>query len=255
MVATISGVASFLQDLQNACQGLALRHVALRSTCGVSGRMSHLGNGEVMAVWLCSATHIATVRFVRSGLRANRSPGHDPLFASVSWQPGRRTAMTSGPADALPLLPVYPSELPQRAPTQPVMLRVLPGTAESAAAARQLTRDLLGPVNPALDTAMLLVSELVTNSVTHSRSGLPGGTVTVAVSTGSAGVLIQVRDEGGLTEPRVVATPPTGAEDAEHGYGLLLVAALADTWGTTTTREGRLTWCRVMSRSPGCPRG
>jgi anti-sigma regulatory factor (Ser/Thr protein kinase) len=163
--------------------------------------------------------------------------------------------MTSGPADALPLLPACPSELPQRAPGQPVMLRVLPGTADSAAAARQLTRDLLGPVNPALDTAMLLVSELVTNSVTHSRSGLPGGTVTVAVSTGSADVLIQVRDDGGLTEPRVVATPPTGAEDAEHGYGLLLVAALADTWGTATTREGRLTWCRVKSRPPRCPRG
>jgi anti-sigma regulatory factor (Ser/Thr protein kinase) len=163
--------------------------------------------------------------------------------------------MTSGPADALPLLPACPSDLPQRSPGQPVMLRVLPGTADSAAAARQLTRDLLGPVNPALDTAMLLVSELVTNSVTHSRSGLPGGTVTVAVSTGSGGVLIQVRDDGGLTEPRVVATPPTGAENAEHGYGLLLVAALADTWGTTTTREGRLTWCRVMPRPPRCARG
>jgi len=163
--------------------------------------------------------------------------------------------MTSGPADALPLLPAGRPDLPQRAPGQPVMLRVLPGTADSAAAARQLTRDLLGPLNPALDTAMLLVSELVTNSVTHSRSGLPGGTVTVAVSMGSAGVLIQVRDDGGLTEPRVAATPPAGSEDAEHGYGLLLVAALADTWGTTTTREGRLTWCRVMSRPPRCPPG
>ena len=128
------------------------------------------------------------------------------------------------------------------------MLRMLPGAAESAAAARRLTRELLGPGHPALHTAMLLVSELVTNSVTHSRSGLPGGTVTVAVSTGSAGVLIQVRDDGGLTEPRVVETVPTGTEGAEHGYGLLLVAALADTWGTTTTREGRLTWCRVVAK-------
>jgi anti-sigma regulatory factor (Ser/Thr protein kinase) len=132
-----------------------------------------------------------------------------------------------------------------------VLLRVLPGTADSAAAARQLTRDLIGSGHPALDTAMLLASELVTNSVTHSLSGLPGGTVTLAVSTGSASVLIQVRDDGGLTEPRVVATQPAGADRAEHGYGLLLVAALADTWGTTTTREGRLTWCRVTVRPPG----
>jgi hypothetical protein len=63
-------------------------------------------------------------------------------------------------------------------------------------------------------------------------------------------VLIQVRDDGGLTEPRVVATEATGAAWAEHGYGLLLVAALADSWGTTTTREGRLTWCRVVAKPP-----
>jgi anti-sigma regulatory factor (Ser/Thr protein kinase) len=156
-----------------------------------------------------------------------------------------------GPADALPVLPVCPSGLPRRAPGRTVLLRTLPGTADSAAAARRLTRDLIGSCHPALDTAMLLASELVTNSVTHSRSGLPGGTVTVAVSTGSAGVLIQVRDDGGLTEPRVVAKQSTGAEGVEHGYGLLLVAALADTWGTTTTREGRLTWCRVTARAPG----
>jgi anti-sigma regulatory factor (Ser/Thr protein kinase) len=130
------------------------------------------------------------------------------------------------------------------------MLRVLPGTADSAALARQLTRELLGPCHPALHTAMLLVSELVTNSVSHSRSGLPGGTVTIAVCAGSPGVLIQVRDDGGLTEPRVTVTEATGGEGAEHGYGLLLVAALADTWGTTTTREGRLTWCRVVATPP-----
>jgi len=159
--------------------------------------------------------------------------------------------MTTGPADASPLLPVFSPRLPRRAPGRRVMLRVLPGTAHSAAVARQLTRELLGPGHPAMDTAMLLVSELVANSVTHSRSGLPGGTVTVAVCTGSAGVLIQVCDAGGLTEPRVVATQGTGAEGAEHGYGLLLVAALADTWGTTTAREGRLTWCRVGSAPPG----
>jgi len=131
------------------------------------------------------------------------------------------------------------------------MLRVLPGRADSAEAARRLMRELLGSAHPALDTAMLLISELVTNSVMHSRSGRPGGTVTVAVSTGSAGVLIQVRDDGGRTEPHVVAFQPAGADwvsGTEHGYGLLLVEALADTWGTTSTREGRLTWCRLATR-------
>ncbi len=172
---------------------------------------------------------------------------HSPASAG---SPDGGPPMTTGPADASPVLPVCSSGLPRRSPGRTVVLRVLPGTADSAAAARQLTRELLGPGHPAIDTAMLLVSELVTNSVTHSRSGLPGGTVTVAVSTGSAGVLIQVRDDGGLTEPRLVSMQATGTEGAEHGYGLLLVAALADTWGTAITREGRLTWCRVMATLP-----
>jgi anti-sigma regulatory factor (Ser/Thr protein kinase) len=153
--------------------------------------------------------------------------------------------MTTDPADGAPMLPGYATALPQRPAGQAVMLRVLPGTASSPAAARELMRELLGPGHTAVDTAMLVISELVTNSVTHSRSGLPGGTVTIAVSTGTAGVLIQVRDEGGLSEPRVVTTQATGTDGAEHGYGLSLVSALADSWGTTTTREGRLTWCRI----------
>jgi anti-sigma regulatory factor (Ser/Thr protein kinase) len=147
--------------------------------------------------------------------------------------------------------------------TPPVM-RVLPGVPESAAAARQVTRQLLGDGHPAADTAMLLVSELVANSVMHSQSGRPGGTVTVAVCARPTSVLIQVRDEGGPSGPRMLAAhtrveggtrspaglfgatgSPAAAGDGEHGYGLLLVDALAETWGTVATEEGRVTWCRL----------
>jgi anti-sigma regulatory factor (Ser/Thr protein kinase) len=145
--------------------------------------------------------------------------------------------------------------LPTRAamPAPPV-IRVLPGAPESAAAARRLAHQLLGDRHPVSDTAMLLVSELVTNSVLHSESRRPGGTVTVAVCAGPTSVLIQVRDDGGPARPRL----PTGqapeaaadaaaasARSAEHGYGLLLVDALAETWGTVTTADGRVTWCRL----------
>jgi anti-sigma regulatory factor (Ser/Thr protein kinase) len=123
---------------------------------------------------------------------------------------------------------------------------VLPGTAESVPAARRLARELLGDAHPSIDTALLLLSELVTNSVRHSRSRLPGGTVTVVVCAGSDGVLIQVRDDGGPAEPRLLTPGRASAVATEHGYGLLLVAALAHTWGTITTRAGRVTWCRVM---------
>jgi anti-sigma regulatory factor (Ser/Thr protein kinase) len=101
-----------------------------------------------------------------------------------------------------------------------------------------------------IDTALLLLSELVTNSVRHSRSGQPGGTVTVVVCAGSDGVLIQVRDGGGPAEPRLLNAGRSGAVAAEHGYGLLLVSALAHNWGTMTTRSGRVTWCRVTGELP-----
>ncbi|MBO0826084.1 MAG: ATP-binding protein [Actinobacteria bacterium] len=148
-------------------------------------------------------------------------------------------------------LPLCPSGLPRR-PRPALALRVLPGTAESVSLARQLVQELLSDRHPVIDTALLLMSELVTNSVTHSRSRLPGGTVTVVVSDGSDGVLIQVRDDGGMAQPRLprlpaVPTTDPGATDGEHGYGLLLVSALARTWGTVTTSEGRVTWCRVTT--------
>jgi anti-sigma regulatory factor (Ser/Thr protein kinase) len=128
------------------------------------------------------------------------------------------------------------------APPHAPVLRVLPGTPQAVGAARQIARDLLGDEHPATQTAMLLLSELVTNSVLHSKSGEPGGSVTVALCSGPAGILIQVRDDGGPTEPRVGVVT---ADGAEHGYGLLLVDAMAERWGTISSPDGRVTWCRV----------
>jgi anti-sigma regulatory factor (Ser/Thr protein kinase) len=126
------------------------------------------------------------------------------------------------------------------------LLQVLPGTADSASAARRLARQLLGDADPAAETVMLLVSELVTNAIVHSESGAPGGTITVTLCPVPAGVLVQVRDDGGSSEPRLAGS---GSDGAEHGYGLLLVDALADSWGTISGPGSRVTWCRV-SRQP-----
>jgi serine/threonine-protein kinase RsbW len=130
------------------------------------------------------------------------------------------------------------------------LLAVLPGTPQSVSAARQITRELLGDAHPAIETAMLLISELVTNAVLHSRSGEPGGRVTVVLCTGPAGILIQVSDGGGPSEPRIAAVP---ADGAEHGYGLLLVDALAERWGSICSPEGRVTWCRVSGSTAAAP--
>jgi anti-sigma regulatory factor (Ser/Thr protein kinase) len=160
--------------------------------------------------------------------------------------PGQGRLMTTGSA-AGSGQGATASGLPSRVtgPPPPV-IRELPGVPESATAARRLTRQLLGDHHPAADTAMLLMSELVTNSVMHSKSGRPGGTVTVAVCAGPMSVLIQVRDDGGPSEPQLPAPGRTdGASGAEHGYGLLLVDALAERWGTSATTDGRVTWCRL----------
>ncbi len=140
-----------------------------------------------------------------------------------------------------PALPAVPRRRPVRMP----VLRVLPGTPESAGLARALAREVLGDTHPALETVLLVVSELVTNAIIHSQSGAAGGTVLLALCPGPAGILIQVRDNGGPWRPLEVVQPGTAAE---HGYGLLLVDALAERWGTLTSTQGRVTWCRISAK-------
>jgi anti-sigma regulatory factor (Ser/Thr protein kinase) len=153
--------------------------------------------------------------------------------------------MTAGGSDRAATLPP-PSPRQTGSASRGPVLRVFPGTPDSARAARLMAHQLLGDDDPAAETVMLLISELVTNAITHSRSGAPGGTVTVTLCPLSAGVLLQVRDDGGPSEP-CLAKIRTGS--AEHGYGLLLVDALADSWGTIPGPDSRVTWCRV-SRDP-----
>lgn len=140
--------------------------------------------------------------------------------------------------------------LPRRDAQSLPLARVLPGTPESAGLARQLARDFLGDAHPDADTVVLIVSELVTNALTHSRSGLPGGTLTISLCSGNDGVFVQVRDDGSPSGQWETTAPGVAAE---HGYGLLLVDALADSWGTAHDRQGRVTWCRVRgaNRAPG----
>ena len=140
---------------------------------------------------------------------------------------------------------------PATRPVQAPLLRVLPGTPESAGAARSMTRQLLGEGHPAAETVQLVVSELVTNAIVHSNSGAPGGTVTVALCPGRSGILVQVRDDGGPSEPCLCGVAAEEGAGAEHGYGLLLVDALAETWGTISSPDGRITWCRIGGQQPG----
>jgi anti-sigma regulatory factor (Ser/Thr protein kinase) len=114
----------------------------------------------------------------------------------------------------------------------------LAGRAEWARVARTFTGEVLGPGHPCGDVAVLLVSELFSNSLRHSGSGGPGGTVAVTVTCGGGVVRVEVTDRSG---PGVPALRP-GDGVAEGGRGLLLVAGLAERWGWRRCGGRTVTW-------------
>jgi serine/threonine-protein kinase RsbW len=132
--------------------------------------------------------------------------------------------------------------------TQPAQATaiVLPGVPQSVRAARKMVRSQLGDDHPAADAAALAVSELATNALLYSRSGLPGGTFAVSVQAMPGGVLIRVRDAGARTMPILADQAP----GSEHGFGLRIVAALAAAWGTEPAGAERVTWCEIVNGPP-----
>jgi two-component sensor histidine kinase len=76
-----------------------------------------------------------------------------------------------------------------------------------------------------LDTAVLLISELVTNAVLHGT-----GEIRLTIDIAGADARFAVCDEGGGTP---VVSPEPGPDG---GWGLRLVGQLASRWGV---REGR----------------
>jgi anti-sigma regulatory factor (Ser/Thr protein kinase) len=83
--------------------------------------------------------------------------------------------------------------------------------------------------------AMLLTSELVTNSVLHADSDV---TVTVAVADG----LVEV---GVADGSQVLPNQRTGNAQEEGGRGLWLVALVAEEWGIVSMPAGKQVWFRL----------
>ncbi|MFF5208655.1 ATP-binding protein [Streptosporangium sp. NPDC000396] len=121
----------------------------------------------------------------------------------------------------------------------------LPGEVASVPKARQYVRDLLEIVSHAqADDALLLVTELVTNSVRHSDSGrTPGGRVTVAVANHDGTLHIDVIDGGSAGHwPQLC---PDVSPDSGGGRELWLVHELSSAWGWHETPAGRVVWFQL----------
>lgn len=85
----------------------------------------------------------------------------------------------------------------------------------------------------ATDVAELLTSELVTNALVHTEHG---AVVTATVEPDQ--LRVEVRDfVPGLDAPREPV-----ADDGTHGRGLILVEALADSWGVENHDVGKVVW-------------
>lgn len=129
---------------------------------------------------------------------------------------------------------------------QPVRARLaLEARVDQVPAARAFVRETLGSRHPCADTAILLTSELVANSVRHSDCGRLGQPVLVSVTLRGTGLRIEVSDRTGPTVP-----VPRSEDDAidghggmaEGGRGLVLVEALAADWGYERSGTQTTTW-------------
>lgn len=90
------------------------------------------------------------------------------------------------------------------------------------------------------DTAELLSSELVTNALLHTGQGA----VFDAALTADLRLRIEVQD-GAARLPGRRRDPE--AEYATSGRGLVLVEALADSWGVQLRGDGKVTWFELAS--------
>jgi serine/threonine-protein kinase RsbW len=116
------------------------------------------------------------------------------------------------------------------------------GLVERARVVRAFVGAVLGPGHPCEADAVLLADELFGNSLRHSRSALPGETVTVTVTSRVGAVRVEVADRSG---PGVPELRPASA-DAEDGRGLGLVEGLAARWGWRRRGARTVTWFEIQ---------
>ncbi|GJF32237.1 hypothetical protein KNE206_49370 [Kitasatospora sp. NE20-6] len=125
-----------------------------------------------------------------------------------------------------------------------------PGVPETVRAARRMAREALRPF-PQADDAELIVSELATNAIVHSRSGAAGA-LWIELRWRRVTARIAVTDDGPLDGEPTYRSPE---ELTDFGRGLTIVDALADRWGASGEAGGRRTvWAELgPAAGPAAP--
>ncbi|MFE9849724.1 ATP-binding protein [Streptomyces sp. NPDC005576] len=103
---------------------------------------------------------------------------------------------------------------------------------------RRDLRDFLRPRigTESVETAELLLSEVLTNALIHTRHG-----AAVTATVEGTRVRVEVRDfASGMPRSYV-----PNADDGTHGRGMILVRSLADTWGVEAQVLGKVVWFEV----------
>ena len=124
----------------------------------------------------------------------------------------------------------------------------LPAVGQAAGLARRQTRDALASweLGQLEETAVLLVSELVSNAVRHARSSASGLQLRLAPSRSC--LRIEVTDaDPRPPQPRA----PAGLD--ESGFGFVLVDALASSWGVDHAANGKTVWIELALSENGKP--
>ena len=124
-------------------------------------------------------------------------------------------------------------------PAETLVFELARGPMAGPRARRELLADNGTLPSSVRDDVLLLVTELVTNAVRHSRGGREAR-VRVALRRGTDIVRVAVSDEGtGFT-----AEAPLERTEAE-GWGLTLVDLIADRWAVTPTASGTCAWFEI----------
>ncbi|HEY8983775.1 MAG TPA: ATP-binding protein [Streptomyces sp.] len=124
---------------------------------------------------------------------------------------------------------------------------VLEGKPESASQAREFARRSVRDHVPDasedhIDTVVLVVSELVTNSIRYGTR--LGGLMHLTLDADGTRTRVEVLDSAS-EQP---APRPESEQDIEHGRGLIILDALCPDWGVIKKPTGKCVWAEVKAR-------